>query len=420
MGSSVLMAAIVRGVPRILLVVPSATYRAPDFVEAAGRLGVGVVLASDARQALASTMVNPPLEVDLDDIEKAAVAIVEHGGVTGFDAVVGVDDQSVAVANEVARAVGFAHNPREALRATRDKLALRAALTGAGVAQPGFAPLWPGDEPGAVAARIGFPCVLKPTGLSASRGVIRVDDGDGARAADARIRSILVCAGLDPAAPLVVEAFIPGPEVAIEAMVSAGEMEVLAVFDKPDPLDGPFFEETIYTTPSRHPRPTVRAAVEEVARAVAALGLREGPVHAEVRLAAAGPVVLEVAARTIGGLCGRVLRFGAGVSLEELVIRHALGRRAGFRREARAAGVMMLPIPGRGRLTRVDGVDAATAVPGVRGIEITVAPGREIEPLPEGDRYLGFAFAAAATPDEVEHALRSAHARLGIVVEPSL
>lgn len=407
--------------PRVLLVVPSATYRAPDFLEAADHLGVEVVIASDAGQALATTMPNPPLQVDLTDPEHAGDEIVAHRNAVDFDAVVGVDDQSAAAANHAAATLGFPHNPADAVRPTRDKLLLREVLTAAGLTQPRFMHLGEAGDAAAVASEVGYPCVIKPTGLAASRGVIRVDDDTAARAAHDRIRAILGCAGLDASAPLVVEAFVPGPEVAVEAIVRSGTVDVLAVFDKPDPLDGPYFEETIYTTPSRHPRPTVRAATEAVAAAAGALGLREGPVHAELRLADNGPVVLEVAARTIGGLCGRVLRFGAGISLEEVVIRHALGRDATAgptRREARPAGVMMLPIPARGRLVRVDGLDEAASVPGIKGIEITVAPGRIIEPLPEGDRYLGFAFASASTPDEVERALRRAHARLIVIVAP--
>ncbi|HUS62468.1 MAG TPA: ATP-grasp domain-containing protein, partial [Acidimicrobiales bacterium] len=347
-----------------------------------------------------------------------AAAIVGHHAVVRFDAVLGVDDQAVAAANAAARALGFAHNPEHAVRATRDKLAMREAFGVAGLRQPAFASLSPEDDAGAVGETIGYPCVMKPTGLAASRGVIRVDDPDEARTAHLRIRAILDCAGLHPDAPIVVESFVPGAEIAVEAVLRDGTLEVLAFFDKPDPLNGPYFEESIYTTPSRHPRPTLHAACAEVEAAAAALGLREGPVHAELRLADAGPVVLELAARTIGGLCGRILRFGVDVSLEEVVIRHALGMEGVARRQSGGAGVMMLPIPGRGRLVRIEGLEAARRVRGVLDIDITVPPGRLIEPLPEGDRYLGFAFAAGATPDDAEVALRRAHDALRIVVAP--
>jgi biotin carboxylase len=259
--------------------------------------------------------------------------------------------------------------------------------------------------------------VVKPLGLSGSTGVIRVDDAEAAPATFERVRAI---AG-DPAAPLLVERFVAGPEVAIEGLLRGGALEVLAVFDKPDPLDGPYFEETIYVTPSRHPTGDLAEVRRLAQQACTALGLTEGPVHAEARLSPEGPVLLEVAARTIGGLCARTLRFGAGVSLEELILRHALGLPTeGLVREDVAAGVMMLPIPATGTLRQVGGQDEARAVPGVVGLEITVPKGRAVRTLPEGDRYLGFLFARGDTPADVEAALRSAHACLDVVVDQSV
>ena len=152
---------------------------------------------------------------------------------------------------------------------------------------------------------------------------------------------------------------------------------------------------------------------------MAALRLREGPVHAELRVGRDGrPAVIEVAARSIGGLCARALRFGAGVSLEEVILRHAVGAGLdGLRREAHASGVMMLPIRAAGVLEKVAGQADALAVPGVVGLEISIARGRALVPLPEGDRYLGFVF-AGPTPEDVELALRRAEAALDVVVRP--
>jgi biotin carboxylase len=274
--------------------------------------------------------------------------------------------------------------------------------------------LRPGDDAGAVH----LPAVLKPVALSASRGVIRADDPAAARAAEARIRSILADAGEDPDGPILAETYEPGVEVAVEALLRGGELEVLAVFDKPDPLEGPYFEETIYVTPSRLPADHVRLVEETAEAAARALGLREGPVHAELRLDGDHVRMLELAARSIGGLCSRALRFGAGISLEEVILRHALGLPLGDHvRERGASGVMMLPIRRAGTLREVRGVDAARAVPGVSDVRITIAPGRPVVPLPEGDRYLGFAFARAETPAEVEAALRAAHAALDVVLD---
>jgi biotin carboxylase len=244
--------------------------------------------------------------------------------------------------------------------------------------------------------------------------VIRVDNPGELTAAAARARRIA------SAADLVVEEFVPGPEVSVEGLVWEGELEVLAVFDKPDPLDGPFFEETMFVTPSRHPT-RVLAAVEDVCRrGVAALGLRHGPVHAEVRIGPRGPVLIEVAARTIGGLCGRALRFGLmGTSLEVMVLRQALGlRKKGLARERSSSGVLMLGIPARGTLVSLDGIEEAAAVPGVTGIERSIPLGSEVVPLPEGDRYLGFVFARADHPDEVEAALRRAGGLIRPVIAP--
>ena len=214
---------------------------------------------------------------------------------------------------------------------------------------------------------------------------------------------------------------MPGAEVAVEGLLRAGSLEPLAVFDKPDPLEGPYFEETIFTTPSRLTDEIVAAVTDTTADACAALGLREGPIHAELRIDGERAWMLELAARSIGGLCSRSLRFGLGVSLEEVILRHALGLPLGdLRREAAAAGVMMLPIPRAGVLSEVRGQDAARAVPGIEGLEISIGRDRPVRPLPEGDRYLGFLFARGETPAQVEHALRAAHERLEIdLAEPA-
>jgi biotin carboxylase len=398
-------------VPRILLLLPTATYRASDFLSAAARLGVEVVVGSEHRQALSGAMGDRALVVPLADTAAAVAAIVLLHHRTPLDAVLAVDDQGVIVAALAAQQLGLRHSPPGAVAGTRDKAVMRQRLTAA-LPQPHFGTVPPGADVAAVAAEIGYPSVVKPVSRSASQGVIRVDDPAQAEAAEARIRAII---GND-SEPLLVEAYLPGPEVAVEGLLQGGELEVLAVFDKPDPMDGPYFEETIYVTPSRQPT-AVRAAVEStVGRAAAALGLREGPVHAELRIHPSGAAtVLELAARSIGGLCARSLRFGAGVSLEEVIIRHALGMGLeGLAREAGASGVMMMPIRAAGVLDKVTGVDEARAVVGVVGVEISIPAGRPLVPLPEGDRYLGFIFARADTPQQVEDALRRAESSMQV------
>jgi biotin carboxylase len=399
----------------VLLLLPTATYRAEDFLAAAATVGAEVVVASDRRQALHGAMGDRALRIDMRRPDRAAAAIVALAGRSPLDAVVAVDDGGVAAAALAGERLGLPHNPPSAVAATRDKVAMRRAFGAAGIPQPDFVVLAPGDDAGAVA----LPAVLKPVALSASRGVIRADDAEAARRAHARIRAILAAAGEDADGQVLAEAYVPGVEVAVEALMRAGELEVLAVFDKPDPLEGPYFEETLYVTPSRLPAESLGRVEALTAAAAGALGLREGPVHAELRLAGDRAWVLELAARSIGGLCSRALRFGAGISLEEVILRHALGLPIGsHERERAAAGVMMLPIARAGVLREVRGLDAARAVAGVEDIRITIPRGRPVVPLPEGDRYLGFAFARAETPARVEAALREAHALLHVVVAP--
>ena len=405
---------------RVVLLLPSATYRT-DFVDAAEALGVEVVVASNFRQAMASDMGDRAIVVHFSDIPAAVEVIAALHDRQPIHAVVAVDEQGVAVAAAASARLGFFHNPASAVAATRDKLHLRRSLQSAGVAQPAFAAHFPAD-PGegafhCVEAVGGFPVVVKPLHLSGSQGVIRVDDAISLLPTIARVRGI-ACAPTDP---VVIEKYVPGVEVAVEGLMRNGVLEALAVFDKPDPLVGPYFEETIYVTPSRLPESVVELVVALVAEAVHAIGLVEGPIHAEVRIdgstddgadhGVATPRlwIIEVAGRSIGGLCARTLRFGLGISLEQVILRHALAMPLPkLRRERIASGVLMLPIDGGGVLERVEGLDEAHRVAGVRGLEITVPFGTHVRPLPDGDRYLGFVFATAESAADVEEALRLA------------
>lgn len=394
---------------RILLLLPTATYRARDFLAAARRLGVDVVVGSEEQQVVGNDGARSVV-IPLDDIEQATAAVASLDRARPLDAVVAVDDQGVVAAGEIAARLGLAHNPRDALAATRDKSLLRRRLDAAEVPQPEYRIAVTPDEARVAAQDLGLPVVVKPVSLSASRGVIRVDDADEVPAVAERVLQI------QGRPPLLVERYVPGAEVALEGLVHDGRLQVLALFDKPDPLEGPFFEETIYVTPSRLTDESQREIVRVTASAVDALGLRTGPVHAELRVPADGEaVLLEVAARSIGGLCARSLVFGLGVSLEELILRQATGAGLGSLKTAYAAsGVMMLPIPRRGTLVAVHGQDDARAVAGVDSVEITIPVGRPVEPLPDGDRYLGFLFAHGEKPADVERALRAAHAALHI------
>ena len=404
---------------RVLLLVPSATYRAKDFLDAARALGVEVVIGTEEAHGLPDLMGARALEVPLHDPRRAARAIVAHDDIAPLDAVIAVDDVGTVVAAEASALLGLRHNPPDAVAAAHDKLTLRARLAAFEVPQPVFSTLAAGAEAEQVVevvAAVGLPCVIKPATLSGSQGVLRADTPDEAVAAAARVRRIATAAGVDPEAPLLVERFVPGPEVAVEGLVVAGELRALAVFDKPDPMDGPAFEETIYVTPSRLKPKDLDAALAATSSAVAALRLVDGPIHAEVRVHEGRAVVIEVAARTIGGLCARALSFSTGRSLEELVIAHALGRALGETDAIGASGVLMVPIPRAGTLVEVAGQSEARAVPGITDIQITIAPGRVVTPVPEGNRYLGFVFARDSTPARAERALRRAWACLDVRV----
>lgn len=402
---------------RVLLLLPTDTYRARDFLEAAGALQAEVVVATDRRLAISSVLGDRAMSLNLNEPEASARKIVELARRDPLDAIVSVDDQGVVVAALAAKRLGLRHNSVEAALAARDKAAMRDALGAARIPQPGYRVAAEDSDIAGLGDSIGWPCVIKPLSLAASRGVIRADNRAAAIVAAERARAISVAAGGD--GRLLVERYLPGAEVAVEGLLAGGSLEILAVFDKPDPLEGPYFEETLYVTPSRQPESALASITRTTTEAVAALGLMEGPVHAELRVQGDQAAVLEVAARSIGGLCSRALRFGLGVSLEELILRHALDLPLRHRgRPWRASGVMMIPIEGRGVLEAVNGQDEARAVPCVLGLSVTIPLGSAVEPLPEGDRYLGFLFASGEGPAEVERALRMAHSCLDVVLRP--
>ncbi len=403
--------------PRVLLLLPSATYRAQDFLEAAKALDVQVVVGCEEPHALSGLMGARAIRLSLDDPDATARAVVEFDLSSPIDAIVAVDDQGVVAAAAASESLGLRHNSPKAVAATRDKLAMRALLARKEVPQPDFRMIPAGAQPeqvGLLARTVGFPCVIKPATLSASQGVIRADSPEDAVSVVHRVREIATGAGVDPEAPLLIERFVPGEEVAVEGLLRDGTLEVLTVFDKPDPLDGPVFEETLYVTPSRLDDDDLELVTDLTRQSAEALGLRDGPVHAELRVAGGRAWVIELAARTIGGLCSRALVFATSATLEQLVLAHAVGLPPGpFEREERAAGVLMVPIPQAGTFLGVEGVSRALAVPGITDVQITIGPGRKVSPVPEGGRYLGFVFARSKRPQDVETALR----RAGSVLE---
>ena len=406
---------------RLLLITPPNSYRTVPFLQAARRQGITALVASEGRFSLVSEIADG-LHIDLEDpgaIERLLAANDMHP----FTGVVATDDASVELGSRIAQALNLPHNPPQAARFTRRKDLSRQALAAAGVSVPEFRII---DLQQPIASQLGrlkFPCVIKPLSLSASRGVIRADDAEALSAACMRVQRILAgetTRDAFAATHLLIETFISGPEVALEGLLCRGQLSVLAIFDKPDPLEGPFFEETYYITPSRHDEAIKARITRHVEDACEALGLREGPVHAEVRISQGDGVIMELASRTIGGDCARLLRFGTGQGLEDLVISHAVGNPLPVKSQEGGAGVLMIPIPEAGILRRIEGIARARAVPWIEDILIGIREGYELVPLPEGASYLGFIFAHAPTPATAEAALREAHAKLKIVVAPKM
>jgi biotin carboxylase len=406
---------------RVLLLYSPSSYRSGPFLEAARKLDLDVIAGVDMPEALADFW-HLPLGLDFNDLEQSTRTIVEYAATSPLAAIVAVDDGATLLAARASAALGLPHNSPDAALAARDKYVMRTMLKAGGVQAPEFRRFSAAGDPAWVAAQVEYPCVVKPLRLSGSRGVIRADSPEELVAAFTRTRSMLLADGnLLEEAHLLVEQFIPGFEVALEGLLTDQKLQVLALFDKPDPLDGPFFEETIYVTPSRLPAATQAAIADCTEKAALALGLREGPVHAELRVNERGPWIVEIAGRSIGGLCSTILQFGVDMCLEELILRQAIGLEVGaVEREQQAVGVMMIPIPGAGLLRAVHGVEEAEATPGVVGVEITARLHNQIVPLPEGDSYLGFIFARGDSPARVESALREAHQKLKFDIRPLL
>ena len=404
---------------RLLILASKLGYQTRSFAEAAKALGADVVFASDRCHQLEDPWADGAIAVRFEEPEEAARRVVKQSFVRPVDGVIALGDRSTTTAAFTARALGFAYNSPESVENCRSKLRQREVLRDSGLPVPGFFSFRLDKRLEKILPRVQFPCVVKPLRLAASQGVIRANSPEEFQAAVARIRQLLespeVKVTKEPELDrLLVERYIPGSEVAVEGLLTRGKLQILAVFDKPDPLEGPYFEETLYVTPSRLPDETYDRLLECAERTVRALGLTHGPVHAEFRLNEEGPWVLEAAPRPIGGLCSRALRFGPNrIFLEELLVRHALGMPGTeIDREEGASGVMMIPVPKTGTLEKVEGEEQARATPGIEDVRITARMHDLIAAWPEGASYLGFLFAHGKSPAEVEEALRQAHSQL--------
>lgn len=404
---------------RILFLTTIRSYRLEAFRVAAEKLGVEVTTGLDLPEALTEQWPGA-LPLNFADIGEAARKIAEYAQHNPLSAILSVDDSGSLVAAAASNLLGLPHNDPAAAVAARDKAVMRRMLGAGGVAVPWFREYTTADDPAVVSAEAPYPCVVKPVNLNGSRGVMRANNPSQLISAIERLTRLITADNPDPR-PYLVEEYLPGVEVALEGMLNRGALTVLALFDKPDPLEGPFFEETIYVTSSRLPVGIQTAIEATTAAAARALGLVSGPIHAELRINEGGVWIIEIAGRSIGGLCSQVLRFGVDASLEELIVRQAAGLSLGdTTRSDRAAGVMMIPIPEAGLLREVIGVDEAAAIPLIESVEITARLNYPLVPLPEGDSYLGFIFARGETPEAVESALRQAHERLKFRIDTLL
>ncbi len=416
---------------RLLLFTAKLGYQTRSFEEAARKLGVQLVYVTDRCHQLEDPWGDQAIAVHFESPETAAYVVMEALRGQDVSGILALGDRPAAAAAYAARGLGIRCNHPAAVEACRSKLRMKEVFRDAGLNVPRFRqlPIDPIPEPELLG--ISYPCVLKPISLSASQGVVRANNREEFLAATARIRRLLkspeILATREPNLDqMLIEGYIPGREVAIEGLLTEGALTILAVFDKPDPLEGPYFEETIYVTPSRLPE-SVQHAIEKCAKdAVRALGLSHGPIHAEFRINEDGVWPLEVAPRPIGGLCARSLRFsveagGEPIGLEELLVRQALeipGWNAP--REPSSSGVMMIPVPKSGVFEAVSGEEAARSVPGITDLAITARLHDAIAAWPDGSSYLGFLFAKGNTPERVEQALREAHEKLSFSITPAL
>ena len=404
---------------RILLLTTTRSYRGAAFLQAAKKLKIELVQGVDMPEELATTWPGG-FSLDFGRSEAALQTIIEYAASHPLQAILAVDDSGSLLAARASALLNLPHNSEVAAEAARDKYRMRQLLSEAPVLSPQYQRYGRDIDPAQIAQETDFPCVVKPLTLNGSRGVIRADDpAELAAAINRTTRLVTSIQGETVPCHFLVESYIPGIEVALEGMMQNGRLQLLALFDKPDPLEGPFFEETIYVTPSRLPAETQAAVKTTASAAAAALGLRTGPIHAEMRINEAGVWIVEIAGRSIGGLCSRTLQFGAGDSLEELILRQACGIAVtDIDQVQEARGVMMIPIPAAGLLRGVEGIETAESIPLIDQIEITTKLNYPLVPLPDGDGYLGFIFARGGDPLAVEEALRQAHAQLLFQIDP--
>ena len=405
--------------PSVLLVAQPYSYRIAPYVSAATKLGINIIIASQSENSLISE-VKQGIYVDFSHPQQAVEIIRIELKEKTIVAVIGCDDSTVELAALVAARLNLPHNPPLAAKFSSRKDLARSRLQEAGCRVPEFALINLSHPVLRQCQQLNFPCVVKPLHLSASQGVIRVDSLEQLTPVCERIRGIIQeSSDLFLRTHVLIERYLPGVEIAFEGYLLQGALTVLAIFDKPDPLEGPFFEETIYVTPTRLTPLQQRQVFTSVQEACHAYGLITGPVHAELRVNPEGAWILEIAARTIGGECSQVFSLDGGIELEQMVINLAMGRDFKVPVLETARGVMMIPIPKKGLLRRVEGVFAASQVLGIEKVDIIIREGNYLVPLPEGNSYLGYLFAQADTSQAVVAALQEAFSHLRVVTAPT-
>lgn len=405
----------------LLLLIPTTSYQTRNFMRAATKLSANVVVGTDADDFLKSSE-NYLLQIDLTDIAASVAVITNAARSHTFHAILGVDDLTTSIAAAASQELGLSHPPADVVEACNNKHVFRRKIEAGHMWSKFFHQIDRKEDLASQGRDLPYPVVLKPLSLSGSRGVIRVDNDNEYGAAVDRIGKILDRSDIPIADDLrrfiLAEEYIPGEEIAVEAVMAEGILSILAIFDKPDPLEGPYFEETIYVTPSRQPETTLKTVHETLASLVRVLGIEQGPIHAEFRINDTGVHVIEISLRSIGGLCGQLLETGLGISIEELIVRLALGEIQPDLPAANGAqAVMMIPIPAAGRLCGVTGVAAARETDFITDVIISIPVGQELVPLPEGNQYLGFIFAQAIDSKTAEAAVRRAHQELQFDIE---
>ncbi len=404
--------------PRVLLVAPDRSYRTGAFVNAGNALGIQITVASWGQTPLALNQGG--IRIDPRSPASSLPRIRDAASGVPFAAILATDDATVPLAHEICLELGLPTNEPSALQASTNKLRFRQACKEKGITAPCFMVIEPQAPVPSNIAPVEFPCVVKPLSLSASRGVIRCENQEDITKAIPRVRTLISDEDSKGDQRVLIENYIDGDEYSVEALLHNRELKIIAIFEKPDRLSGPFFEETIYVTPPRIPKRTENAICSALFQVASALGFREGPVHAELRLAADGIHFIELASRTIGGRCGRVIEFLTGVSLEAIVLANAVGQPIQSKQQAGAFGVMMIPVPCAGVLRRVEGITAARKVPGIVSVDIDIREGHRMVPWPEGGPYPGFIFSRGNDATQVEASLREAHAKLCFVTAPEI